>query len=70
VTGSVSGLWHDDQAFFDKHNGTHPVTGMRLEDGYGALPISRQALLHCAWIEQSQGKEAADAIRAQLKELK
>jgi len=46
---------------------THPITGMQLEDGIGALSDDDQArILHCAYIEQVEGKEAADAMRAKL----
>lgn len=46
----------------------HPITGMRLEDGSGALPDDQQALvLHCAYIEQTQGQEAADAMRGKVR---
>lgn len=45
----------------------HPITGMRLEDGFGKLSDDDQALvLHCAYIEQVEGKEAADAMREKL----
>lgn len=46
----------------------HPVTGMALEDGFGHLPDDQQALLiHCPYIEQTQGKDVADRMRAQIK---
>lgn len=45
----------------------HPITGMPLEDGSGAWPDDQQALvLHCGYIEQTQGKEAADAMRGKV----
>ena len=46
----------------------HPITGMRLENGVGALPDDLQALvLHCAYIEQTQGEEAAAAMRDKVR---
>jgi hypothetical protein len=45
----------------------HPITGMPLEDGVGALPDDEQALvLHLPIIEQEQGKAVADAMRAKI----
>lgn len=39
---------------------THPITGMALEDGIGALSDDDQALvLHCAYIEQTQKGKGA-----------
>jgi hypothetical protein len=45
----------------------HPITGMVLECGSGALPDEVQAaVVHVAEIERQFGKEAADAVRAKL----
>ncbi len=44
----------------------HPVTGMDIEDGHGALPEHQQVVQHLHYIEQTQGEEAADAMRAEL----
>ena len=45
----------------------HPITGLPLEDGSGALSDDQQALLiHIPYIEQTQGKAIADAMRAKL----
>lgn len=45
----------------------HPITGMPLEDGIGALSDDEQALvLHLPIIEQTQGKAVADAMRAKI----
>lgn len=45
----------------------HPITGMALEDGYGALPDDEQAVrIHVPYLEQWFGKAAADAMRARL----
>jgi hypothetical protein len=47
---------------------THPITGMQLEDGIGCLDDDTQALvLHCAYIEQTEGEKAAEAMRAKVK---
>ena len=59
-------LSHADRIFFDKHNGIHPVTKMRLEDGSGCHPIGHQVERQLRMIEWEQGAEAAAAIRAQL----
>lgn len=40
----------------------HPVTGMPLENGSGALPDKQQALIHLAHIAREQGKDVADAM--------
>jgi hypothetical protein len=40
----------------------HPVTGMPLENGSGALPDKQQALMHLAHIAREQGKDVADAM--------
>lgn len=46
----------------------HPITGMSLEDGYGALADNLQAeRIHIPYIRQSQGDAAADAMLAKLK---
>ena len=45
----------------------HPITGMPLEDGHGALSDDEQALkLHLPYIEQTQGEDIADAMRAKI----
>lgn len=44
----------------------HPLTGMVLEQGSGALPPHQQARLHCVEIEKLYGKKAADVIRKRL----
>lgn len=45
----------------------HPVTGMAIEKGRGALPPDVQANIHCNIIEAQNGKEAADEMRAKVK---
>lgn len=46
----------------------HPITGMTLEDGYGALADDLQAeRIHIPYIRKSQGDAAADAMLAKLK---
>ena len=40
----------------------HPVTGMPLETGKGALPDQQQALIHLGYIEREQGKDVALAM--------
>lgn len=47
----------------------HPVTEMPLERGVGALPVNQQARLHLKVIAQTQGREAADAMRERLDEF-
>jgi hypothetical protein len=44
----------------------HPITGMPIEQGSGALPDDEQALLHCDAIEKAHGRELADAMRWKL----
>lgn len=44
----------------------HPVTGMEIEDGHGALPESQQVVQHLHYIEQTQGEEKADEMRKEL----
>lgn len=44
----------------------HPITMMPLEQGSGALPHDQQAQIHCDYIERTQGKLAADAMRAKV----
>lgn len=45
----------------------HPITGMKLENGSGALDPDDQAMkLHCAAIDHHKGKEAGDAMRAKI----
>jgi hypothetical protein len=44
----------------------HPITGMVLERGSGALPIEAQARGHLALIAATQGQAAADAMRIRL----
>ena len=44
----------------------HPVTGMALESGIGALPADVQAANQCAYIEEAYGKKAGAAMRAKL----
>jgi hypothetical protein len=44
----------------------HPITGMPLEDGRGALPEHVQAANHCAAIEAEGDKPRADALRKKL----
>lgn len=44
----------------------HPITLMPLEQGSGALPHDQQAMLHLQTIEETDGKEAADAMRRKL----
>ena len=44
----------------------HPVTGMELEDGHGALPEYQQVVQHLHYIEQTKGEEVADAMRAEM----
>jgi hypothetical protein len=48
----------------------HPITDRPIEHGVGSLPEEVQAELHCRDIEQEQGKAAADAIRAKLREVR
>lgn len=45
----------------------HPVTGMALEGGRGALSHDHQAHIHCNEIERAHGKEEADKMRARLR---
>lgn len=45
----------------------HPVTGMALEKGHGALHPDAQAHIHCNYLEQVHGKAHADEMRAKLK---
>jgi len=44
----------------------HPVTGMEIEDGHGALPEQQQVVNHLHYIAQTRGEEAADAMRVEL----
>ena len=45
----------------------HPITGMVIEQGSGALPDEVQAaVVHVAEIERQFGKEAADEVRRRL----
>ena len=53
---------------FGANSTYHPITGMPLETGIGAAPHHVQAQHHCNVIEQREGKEAADAMRAKLHE--
>ena len=45
----------------------HPVTGMALEQGIGALSEQEQAHMHCDVIEHHHGKHHADIMRARVK---
>lgn len=46
---------------------THPITGLMLEDGSGALPDEEQARrIHIPFIRRTQGDAAADAMLAKL----
>ncbi len=61
----------DDMSVLEQHTFEvdairHPITGMILEQGVGALPVSVQAQHHCRQIEAEQGKDAADAMRRKL----
>ena len=46
----------------------HPVTGIPLEQGHGALPEKLQAAQHLKLIEEAHGKAAADAVRKRLEQ--
>jgi len=59
-----------EQITFGAKARRHPITGLPLEDGIGAAPIERQALLHCDVIEQQSGNAAADVMRRRLAEAK
>jgi hypothetical protein len=45
----------------------HPITGLVVEQGSGALPPDEQALfVHVPYILKTQGKAAADAMLLKL----
>lgn len=44
----------------------HPITGMPIEQGSGALSDVEQGLLHCMDIEKAYGKELANELRKKL----
>jgi len=45
----------------------HPVTGMAIERGIGALSEQDQAHMHCDVIEHHHGKHHADKMRAKVR---
>ena len=47
------------KAVFGADAKLHPVTGMPLETGRGALSDKQQALIHLGHIEREQGQEVA-----------
>lgn len=44
----------------------HPVTGMIIETGRGALPERQQTAIHCQMIEAAGDKERADEMRRKI----
>lgn len=56
------------QQVFGADHKTHPVTGLPLESGIGSLPEKEQGYSQCDVMEQTQGKEAADAMRQKIKD--
>lgn len=53
---------------FGFDNGPHPVTGMFLENGIGALPKVMQFSQHISVIAQDRGPDVARAISARLED--
>ena len=56
-----------DKNVFGADTQLHPVTEMPLENGIGAASDEQQALNHCDVIEKTEGKQAADQMRAKVK---
>ena len=52
-----------EQLVFGSNAVRHPVAGIPLEMGSGALPPDKQAENYFRGIEQTHGKAAADAAR-------
>jgi alkyl hydroperoxide reductase subunit AhpF len=54
------------KAVFGDDAVTHPITGMMLENGKGAGTEAQQVEAHLGYIEKTEGKKAADAMRARV----
>jgi hypothetical protein len=55
------------KAVFGDDAVTHPITGMMLENGKGAGTEAQQVEAHLGYIEKTEGKKVADAMRARVK---
>jgi hypothetical protein len=58
----MSELTNQEKLVFGADAKLHPVTGMPLETGSGALSDKQQALMHLSHIAREQGKDVADAM--------
>ncbi len=59
-----------ERLVFGEEATRHPITGIPIELGSGALPADQQAILHCQVIEETEGRAAADAMRKKLADAK